>query len=185
MDITLLIVLVPLIIFVAGLAALFLARKKRRLLWPALAALLGAPALFFVAVILWESSLSPEEAASFTLPQAGTAASRAAQVNAPQAAPGVAEEARQLAVIAGRRPADPEIAHKVAQLDRLCPDTTPSTADLVVNLRQVVADHTGREPDIVAVLDQFIKAQDGPAAARKVPCVKTGGVVARLLVEGL
>ncbi|PTA66477.1 hypothetical protein [Deinococcus arcticus] len=185
MDITLLIVLVPLIIFLGGLAALFRVRKQRRLLWPALAALLGAPLLLFVAATIWESTLSPEEAARYTLPQAGTAASRAAKISAPQAAPGVPEEARQLAVIAGRRPPDAEIAQKVAQLNRLCPDRTPSTADLVVNLRQVVAERTGREPDIVAVLDQFIKAQDGPAAARKVPCVETGGLVARLMVDGL
>lgn len=78
---------------------------------------------------------------------------------------------------------DPWIAEKTARLDELCPDETPSTADLVVNLQKLVKDQSGRELTIENVLEEFITAQEG-GAAMNMSCVETGGMLATLMIQG-
>lgn len=92
-------------------------------------------------------------------------------------------DVQNLAIAADRDPNDSEIAEKYARLDALCPDETPSTADLVVNLRNIVRDNSGRELDLVNVLDQLITAQEGAPAGMS--CAETGGALAILMEKGL
>ncbi|WP_339098258.1 hypothetical protein WDJ50_18495 (plasmid) [Deinococcus sp. VB142] len=92
-------------------------------------------------------------------------------------------DAQNLAIAADRDPNDPEIAQKYARLDALCPDETPTTADLVVNLRNIVRNNSGRELDLVNVLDQLIIAQEGAPAGMS--CKETGAALSILMEEGL
>ncbi|MFD1732670.1 hypothetical protein ACFSC4_31570 [Deinococcus malanensis] len=92
-------------------------------------------------------------------------------------------DVQNLAIAAGRDPNDPEIAEKYARLDALCPDESPSTADLVVNLQQLVKEESGRELEIMTVLDEFITGQEGVAEVG-MTCVETGNALASLLGKG-
>ncbi|MVN88599.1 hypothetical protein GO986_17830 [Deinococcus sp. HMF7620] len=93
-------------------------------------------------------------------------------------------DAQNLAIVAGRDPNDSEIAQKLARLDAACPDENASAGDMVVSVRRIVREQSGRDLDIVNVLDQFITAQEGGAQAG-MKCSETGGMLAELMVKGM
>lgn len=94
-------------------------------------------------------------------------------------------DAQNLSIVAGRDQDDPEIAAKLARLDAACPDEGPSAGDMVLTVQQIVLKDSGRNLDIVNVLDQFITAQEGPAQEGGMKCSETGGMLAALMVQGM
>lgn len=93
--------------------------------------------------------------------------------------------AQLLAVIAGRDQDDPEIAAKVARLDAVCPDEGPSVADMVVKVKQLVLERSGRDLSVVNVLDQFLTAQEGAGDKAGLKCSEVGGMLVELMIKGM